>query len=47
MGNPGLHQELSGIPSLLPQGCGDREQPAAADRTLAGLDAMADLALNH
>jgi len=37
----------------LPQGSGDSEQAAAADRTLAGLDAKAvarpipDLALNH
>jgi len=47
MGNPGLLQELPGIAALLSERGGDREQAAAADRTLAGLDAMADLALNH
>ena len=47
MGDPGLLQKIPDIPALLPQGSGDREQAAAADRTLAGLDAMADLALNH
>jgi hypothetical protein len=47
MGNPGLLQELPDIPALLPQGGGDREQSAAEDRTLAGLDAVTDLALNH
>ena len=47
MGNPGLLQELPDIAALLPQEGGDRKQPAAADRTLAGLDTMADLALNH
>jgi hypothetical protein len=47
MGDPGLLQKIPGIPALLPQGSGDREQAPAADSTLAGLDAMADLALNH
>ena len=47
MGDQGLHQELPDISALLPEGGGDREQAAAADSTLAGLDAMADLALNH
>ena len=47
MGNPGLLQELPDIAALLPQGGGDREQAAEADRTLAGLDAMTDFALNH
>jgi len=47
MGNPGLLQELPDIAALLPQGGGDREQAAAADHTLAGLDAVTDLALNH
>ena len=47
MGDPGLLQKNPYIPPLLPQGSGDREQATAADRTLAGLDAMADLALNH
>ena len=47
MGNPGLLQELPDIAALLSEAGGDGEQSAAADRTLAGLDAMADLALNH
>ena len=47
MGNPGLLQELPDIAALLPEGGGDGEQAAAADCPLAGLDAMADLALNH
>lgn len=47
MSDPGLLQELPDITTLLAQGGGDGEQPAAADRTLAGLDAMTDLALNH
>lgn len=47
MSDPGLLQELPDIAPLLPQGGGDRQQAAAADRTLTGLDAMTDLALNH
>ncbi len=47
MGNPGLLQELPDIAALLSERGGDREQAAAADRTLAGLDAMADLVLIH
>ncbi len=47
MSDPGLFQELPGIPALLPQGGGDREQSATADGTAGGLDAKADLALNH
>jgi hypothetical protein len=47
MGNPGLLQELPDIAALLSEAGGDVEQSAAADRTLAGLDAMADFALNH
>ena len=47
VGDPGLLQERPDIAALLPEGGGDGEQSAAADRTLAGLDAMADLALNH
>jgi hypothetical protein len=53
MGNPGLLQELTDIAALLPEGGGDGEQSAAADCSLAGLDAPAvawqtsDLALNH
>jgi len=53
MGNPGLLQELPDIAALLPEGGGDGEQLAAADCSLAGLDAPAvawqtsDLALNH
>jgi hypothetical protein len=47
MGNPGLLQELPDIAALLSEAGGDGEQAAAADRSLAGLDPMADLALNH
>ena len=35
MGDPGLLQELPDIPALLPEGGGDGEQAAPADRTLA------------
>jgi hypothetical protein len=47
MGNPGLLQERPDIAALLPERGGDREQATATDRTLAGLDAMTDLTLNH
>jgi hypothetical protein len=47
MGNPGLFQELPDIPALLSEGGRDCQQAAAADRTLAGLDTMTDLALNY
>ena len=53
MGDPGLLQDLPDITALLSEGGRDCQQVAAADRTLAGLDAMAvarqipDLALNH
>jgi len=47
MGDLGLFQKIPDIPALLPQGSGDREQAVTADRTLAGWDAMTDLALNH
>ena len=47
VGNPGPLHELPDIAALLPQGGGDREQPAAADGTLVGLDTVADLALNQ
>jgi hypothetical protein len=47
MGDPGLLQKIPDITALLAQGGGDGEQPAAADCTLAELDAIADLALNH
>ena len=47
MGDPGLLEELPDIPPLLPEGCGDREQATPADRTLAGLASLTDLALNH
>ena len=47
MGNPGLLEELPGIPALLPQAGGDREQSAATDGSASGLDAKADFALNH
>jgi hypothetical protein len=44
MGDPSLFQKIPDIPALLPQGSGGREQAVTADRTLAGLDAMADFA---
>ena len=47
MGNPRLLQELPNIAALLSQRGGGGQQAAAADGALAGLDAMADLALNH
>ena len=47
IGNPRLLQEWPDVPALLSQRGGDCEQSAAADGALAGLDAMADLALNH
>jgi hypothetical protein len=47
MGNPHLFQEWPDVAALLSQRGGDGEQSAAADGALAGLDAMADLALNH
>lgn len=47
MGNPDLPRELPDIAALLSEAGGDREQAAAADRTLAGLGSMADIALNH
>ena len=46
MGDPGLLQECPDITALLSEAGGDGEQPAAADCTLAGLDAMTDLALD-
>ncbi len=46
-GHPDLLLELPDIAALLPQGGVDREQAAEADRAMAGLGAMADLALNH
>jgi hypothetical protein len=46
MGDPGKLQELPGIPALLPQGGGDREQSATANGTAGGLDAKADFALD-
>ena len=46
MSDPGLLKEFPDITALLPQAGGNGEQPAAADPTLAGLDAMTDLALD-
>ena len=46
MSDPGLLKEFPEITALLPQAGGNGEQPAAADPTLAGLDAMTDLALD-
>lgn len=47
IGNPRLLQEWPDVAALLSQRGGDGEQSAAADGALAGLDAMADLALNN
>ena len=47
MDNPGLLQELLDVEALLSDRGRDGKQAAAADRSLAGLDVMADLALNH
>jgi hypothetical protein len=47
IGNPRLLQEWQDVAALLSQRGGDGEQSAAADGALAGLDAMADLALNN
>jgi hypothetical protein len=47
VGHPGLLQERHDIAALLSQRACDGEQAAAADRTLAGTDAMDDLALSH
>lgn len=47
MGHPGLLKKLQDIAALLAQYAGDSKQPASADPILAGLDAMADLALDH
>ena len=41
MGNPRLLQELPDITALLLERGGDGEKPAAADRTLSGLEAPA------
>lgn len=47
MGDPGLLQKAPHIPALLSERGGDREQSAPADPTGSGLDAIADLAVNH
>ena len=47
MGNPCLLQEGPDLSSVLPQGGGDRQQPASADAPFGRLHAMADLALDH
>ena len=47
MGNPSLLPLPPDIAALLPECVGNGEQTTAADRSLAGLDAMADLDLNH
>ncbi|MBD2550415.1 hypothetical protein H6G65_12630 [Microcystis elabens FACHB-917] len=46
MSDPGRLKEFPDITALLPQAAGNGEQPAAADPTLAGLDAMTDFALD-
>ena len=47
MGNPGLFQEGPDVSALLPERGDNREQTAAAERSFARLDAMADLAVDH
>ena len=47
MDNPCFLQEGPDLSSVLPQGGGDRQQPASADAPFGGLHAMADLALDH
>ena len=47
MGNPSLLQKRPDVSALLPQGGDDREQTAATQGTFGGLDAMADLAVDH
>ena len=47
MGDPGLLQEGPDVSTLLPEGWDDREQTAAAQGSLGGLDSMADLAVDH
>jgi len=46
MSDPGLLKEFPDITALLPQAGGNGEHPAAADPTMAGLDAMTDFALD-
>jgi len=47
MGDPGMFQKIPNIPAMFLKGSCDSEQAAQAERTLAGLVAMADLSLNH
>lgn len=47
MGDPGLFQEGPDVSTLLPEGGHDREQAAAALGAFGGLDAMADLPVDH
>ena len=47
MGDLGLLQQRPDVSNLLPERGDDREQTAAADGPLGGLDAMADLAVDH
>ena len=47
MGDPGLLQEGPDVSTLLPEGGDDREQTAAAQGSLGGLNAMADRAVDH
>jgi len=47
MGDPGLFQAFAELPPQVPEGGGNREQPAAADGAIGRLDAMADHALSH
>jgi hypothetical protein len=47
MVNPGLPKERPDMAALLAERGDDGAQPAATDRTLAGLDAISDLGLKH
>jgi len=47
MSNPSLFQEFPHIAALLSEGCDDRQESTPADPSVAGLNAMTDLALNH
>ena len=47
MGDPGSLKEGPDVSTLLPEGGNDREQRAAAQGSLGGLNAMADRAVDH
>ena len=47
MGDPNLLKEGPDVAFLLPESVCDREQTAATEGHFGGLEAMADLAINH